>query len=217
MRFDDRRDAGRRLAERLSALQLSDPLVLGLPRGGVPVAYEVATRLSAPLGVFVVRKIGAPFQPELAVGAIAEGGEPALDDQLIRTLGLQPAQLEPVIERERAELQRRVAQYRSDGSGPDVTGRDVVLVDDGLATGASARAALHALRARSPRRLVLAVPVGAPDSVRSLQAVADEVVCVQTPRPFGSVGQWYVDFRQTTDEEVLELLDRADPRRRERR
>ena len=209
MRFTDRRDAGRQLAALLTGADLDRPVVLALPRGGVPVAYEVAAALHAPLDVVVVRKIGVPFQPELGVGAVAEGGQPLFDDEMLARLGLSRGDLEATVQAEQAELARRVQQYRAGRPLPDVRGRTVVVVDDGLATGSSARTALSALRDRGAQCLVLAVPVGAAETVRRLRADADEVVCVATPRDFVAVGRWYADFAQTSDAEVVDLLARA--------
>ncbi|WP_235828685.1 phosphoribosyltransferase [Actinomadura rubteroloni] len=204
--FADRVAAGRELAGRLVPRNLEGALVLGLPRGGTPVAAEVARALNGTLDVLVTRKIGAPGQPELAVGAVAEGGEPALDPALLAEAGVTADELAPVIEAERAELDRRVATYRGDRPPPDMAGRTVVVVDDGLATGSTARAALKAVGARRPARLVLAVPVGAADTVRALRADADEIVTLAEPVPFFAVGQWYEDFAQTTDAEVVAAL-----------
>jgi putative phosphoribosyl transferase len=209
--FADRVDAGRQLGELLAARSFVRPLVLALPRGGVPVAFEVARALDADLEVLVVRKIGAPFQPELGLGALAEGGEPMLDERALASLRLSRDDLEETIRREREELQRRIDRYRQGRPLPDVDGRDVLLVDDGLATGSTARAALAALRLHDPRTLVLAVPVASPRTVEAMRAVADEVVCLQQPAGFQAVGQWYRDFRQTDDATVLRLL--ADARR----
>ena len=209
MLFADRADAGRRLAEELVARRPAAPLVLALPRGGVPVAFEVAGRLDAPLDVFVARKIGAPGRPELAVGAIAEGGDPVFDPRTLGLLGLDPDDLGATVAAERTELDRRVRHYRAGRQLPDLGDHDVILVDDGLATGSTARAALRALRARGARRLLLAVPVCPADAPRRLGDDADEVVSVEAPRRFGSVGQWYADFAQTSDDEVMALLERA--------
>ncbi len=209
-RFRDRRDAGRQLGERLAGMDLVAPIVLALPRGGVPVAYEVARALDAPLDVFVARKLGAPAHPELGIGAIAEDGGRVVDARSVQVLGVTERQLDEVEALERQELARRVARYRGERSLPDMTGRDVVLVDDGLATGVTAQAALQALRARRPRRLILAVPVCAPDTATRLAAgSADAVVCLQQPEAFRAVGLWYDDFSQTTDREVEELVAAA--------
>jgi putative phosphoribosyl transferase len=209
MRFRDRRDAGRRLSPIVKELDLDDPVVLALPRGGVPVAIELADALHAQLGVFVARKLGAPGHPELGIGAIAEGGDIVLDQRLVGALGVTGAQLNELIERERAELERRVRRYRGDRGLPEVGGRDVVLVDDGLATGVTAMAALRVLRERGPGRLVLAVPVCARETAERLRPLVDDLVCAESPAQFYAVGAWYDDFRQTDDEEVLDLLGRA--------
>ena len=183
--------------------------MLALPRGGVPVAFEVAQMMHAPLDVVVARKIGAPFQPELGVGAIAEGGVTFLDRAALATLGLTEADLRPTIERENAELARRVLHYRGDRDPVAVTDRTVIVVDDGLATGVTAHAALRSVRARGPAWLVLAVPVGPPDAAVIIGTDADEVVVAQSPQRLAAVGQWYDDFTQTSDATVNELLAAA--------
>lgn len=184
-------------------------MVLALPRGGVPVGFEVARALQAPLEVFVARKIGAPGQTELGIGAIAEGGGAVLDQRATLVLGISPAQLKTLASDQQVELERRVRLYRGDRALPVITGRDVVLVDDGLATGVTAEAALQSLRQKAPRRLVLAVPVCAPESRERLASVADEVVFVASPPAFRAVGLWYDDFSQTTDDDVRDLLASA--------
>jgi putative phosphoribosyl transferase len=208
--FADRRDAGRALAQRLLTLELRDPVVLALPRGGVPVAYEVARGLDAALDVFVVRKVGAPQQPEYGVGAVAEGGSQVIDQRAVRALRIADDDLSRLIAHEQAEVERRVREYRGDRTLPVLRDRDVVLCDDGLATGVTAEAALRALRASSPRRLVLAAPVCAPDTADRLRALCDDVVCVDAPASFRAVGVFYDDFTQTTDDEVRRLLSSAE-------
>jgi predicted phosphoribosyltransferase len=209
MGFRNRQDAGQQLAEQLTAYAArTDVVVLGLPRGGIPVAYEVAARLSAPLDVFVVRKLGVPGHSELAMGAIASGGVEVLSHELIRDLGISEHLVRQVAGRERLELERRDALYRTARPGGHVDVRDqtVILVDDGLATGSTMHAALLALRELGPARIVVAVPVGARDTCERLRSIADEVVCGSTPEPFDAVGLWYDEFTQTTDEEVQRLL-----------
>lgn len=207
--FADRAEGGRRLAERISETELADAVVLALPRGGVAVGYEVARLLEAPLDVLVTRKIGYPHQPELGVGAIAEGGEPVYDEYLLRRLNLTPADLTETVAAEREELSRRVEAYRGARALPPVAGRDVIVVDDGLATGGTARAALRAIREQGPRKLVLAAPVSATDTTEAMQKEADEVVVLATPLNFRAVGQWFRRFDQLTDEDVIDLLRRA--------
>jgi putative phosphoribosyl transferase len=225
--FADRRAAGRLLAARLrrgmaaadrrepgqeaaaSPRGRAAPLVLALPRGGVAVAREVADALAAPLDVLVTRKIGYPQQPELGVGAISEGGDPVYDEDLLARLGLSRRALGPVVASERAELDRRVQVYRGGRPLPDVAGRLVILVDDGLATGVTARAALRSLRSRSVGRTVLAVPVAAPSSASAMLREADALVALVLPETFRAVGEWYVSFGQLTDADVLKLLDRS--------
>ena len=207
MRFHDRTDAGRQLATRLTAFAgRSDVIVLGLPRGGVPVAHEVAAQLKVPLDVWLVRKLGVPGHPELAMGAIATGGIQVLSTDLIRDLGIPPALVEQVAVRERLELERRDALYRAGRRPVEVRDRTVILIDDGLATGSTMRAAVLALRQHAPARIVVAVPVGSREACEQLRRLADEVVCVSTPDPFDAVGLWYEVFSQTSDEEVIRLL-----------
>lgn len=207
MVFHDRTDAGRRLAVEL--LPFAGSVVVGLPRGGVIVAAEVSAALEAPLDLIVVRKLGAPGQPELGIGAIGEGGVEVLNQDLIDMLGITDAALRRVRDREREELVRREVMYRQGQPPLPVAGHTVLLVDDGLATGITAKAAARVLRSRDAERIVLAVPVGAPDTVRDLRSEVDQIVCLETPRWFRAVGQWYEDFRQTTDAQVIECLERA--------
>lgn len=207
--FRDRQEAGRELARALRRDWEAPPVVLALPRGGVPVAYEVAREIGAPLDVFLVRKIGAPGQPELGIGAVAQGGVRILNEPVIAMLNVSPEVLARITEEETAELERRSRRFRGDRPLPDLRGRTVIVVDDGLATGVSASAAIRALRRFEPAQLILAVPVCAPETVEALRPEADEIVCVQMPREFLAVGYWYREFNQTTDEEVVRLLDRA--------
>jgi len=210
MIYRDRTEAGQALAAKLAAhADRPDVLVLALPRGGVPVAFEVAQALHAPLDVFLVRKLGVPGREELAMGALATGGVRVLNEDVVAALGIAEPAIAAVIREEEQELQRREQLYRGDRPAPDVRGRTVILVDDGLATGSTMRAALAALRQQGPARLVVAVPVGAAETCADFRAEADEVVCARTPEPFYAVGLWYNDFSQTTDEEVHELLERA--------
>jgi predicted phosphoribosyltransferase len=209
-RFRNRNDAGRQLAEKLAAYaDRPDVLVLALPRGGVPVGYEVARALGAPLDVFLVRKLGVPGYEELAMGAVATGGVRVLNDEIVRGLGISEHEIDAVVARELRELSRRDRLYRGDRPPSDVAGRTVILVDDGLATGATMRAAVQALRQQQPGRIVAAVPTASPDTCQVLKAEADDVVCAMTPEPFLAVGHWYEDFTQTTDDEVRELLARG--------
>jgi putative phosphoribosyl transferase len=212
MRFRDRAHAGQALGERLREQHAgtSNLLVLALPRGGVPVAYEVARALDAPLDVFVVRKLGVPGHEELAMGAIASGGTRVLNETVVGALGLGEREIARAVAVERAELARRECAYRGDRGPVDAIGRTVVLVDDGLATGSTMRAAALALRAQQPERLVVAVPVAAYQTCDELRVAADEVVCLLTPEPFYAVGAWYEDFAPTSDEEVRRLLAAAD-------
>jgi erythromycin esterase-like protein/predicted phosphoribosyltransferase len=209
-RFRDRIEAGRLLAEHLRRYAGRDDLVvLGLPRGGVPVAFEVAHALEAPLDIFLVRKLGVPGHEELALGAIATGGTRVLNKQLIESLDIPPEWIEAIDAKERRELERRERAYRGERPPPDVAGKTVILVDDGLATGSTMLAAVHAIRADDPARVVVAVPVADPEVCAGLRSVADEVVCLSTPQPLQAVGLWYQDFSQTADDEVRELLARA--------
>jgi len=206
--FADRLHAGRVLAGRVAERTLLDPIVLALPRGGVCVAQPVAEALGAPLEVLVARKLGAPMQPELALGAIAEGGPRVVDDHLRTSLHVSARALHDIEIAERAELKRRLRRYRAGRPLPGLTGRDVVLVDDGLATGLTVLASLLALRAHHPRSVLVAVPVGPPSTIAQLAPLADEVLCLEQPEPFGSVGSWYDEFPAVSDREVVRLLAR---------
>ncbi len=209
--FADRAEAGRMLAERLAAMALPDPLVLALPRGGVPVGAEIARRLAAPLDVAFVRKIGAPGQPELAIGAIADGAEPetVLNTRLVRKLGLGQDYIDAQAQRELAVVEQRQRQYASARPAVDPKGRAAIVVDDGVATGMTMQAALRQVRRRKPARLIAAVPVASRQAVRLIAREADEVVCLSAPRGFGSVGSFYRSFLQVSDEEVAALLTEA--------
>jgi predicted phosphoribosyltransferase len=205
--FADRREAGRALAASLRAYAgRADVIVLALPRGGVPVAFEVAEALGVPLDLFMVRKLGAPQHPELAMGAIASGGVRVLNDDVVRWYGITPEQIDAVARQEQLELERRETAYRDGRPALPIEGKVAILIDDGLATGSSMRASVQAIRRHNPARIVVAVPVGARDTCDDLSAHADEVVCVRSPEPFVAVGQWYGDFSQTTDQEVRDLL-----------
>ena len=208
--FRDRQDAGVQLASQLAGFA-DDPnvVVLGLPRGGVPVAYEVARVLHAPLDVFVVRKLGVPGHRELAMGALASGGVRVLNPEVVNTLGIPPRMIDAVADQEQKELERQERAYRGDVAFPDLKGRTVIVVDDGLATGSTMRAAVKALRLMEPRRIVVAAPVAAAETCRNLAKEADEVVCVNTPEAFHAVSLWYEEFLQTSDDEVRFLLKSA--------
>jgi len=209
MRFRNRTDAGRQLADLLTDHGAESPLVLGLPRGGIPVAYEVARKLGAPLDVWVVRKVGAPGQPELGLGAVAEGGALFLDREMMRSLGFSETEVMQTAEREAQEVMVRIARFRGVQPTPEISGRTVILVDDGVATGGTVRAAIRALRTLRPRSIVLAVPVGAVESLESLRPEVDALVCVHQAEFMSSVGEFYDDFRQTSDEEVQTVLARV--------
>jgi putative phosphoribosyl transferase len=208
--FANRREAGADLASKLRAYGgREDVAVLGLPRGGVPVAFEVARALAAPLEVFVVRKLGRPDYPEFAIGAIASGGVRVLNEGAIREYGIPDDAIDAVARREQIELERREQQYRQGRAPLDLHGRTVILVDDGLATGSTMRAAVRAVRQHLPARVVVAVPVAAPQACHEFAGTADEIVCLRTPEAFSAVGQWYREFTQTTDDEVRALLEEA--------
>ena len=208
--FKNRRDAGRKLAPLLASYRGSDPLVLALPRGGVPVAFEIASYLNAPLGAFPTRKIGAPGQPELGIGAVAPGGTLVLNEQIIRELAIHREDVDLIVARETTELDARISLYWRDKSSLDFSGRVVILVDDGLATGSTAWAALRALRKLEVQHLTLAVPICASQTAQWLSTVADTVVCVLHTDNLSAVGLWYDDFEQTSDLEVAHLLEQAD-------
>lgn len=206
-RFADRREAGRELADAVEgALAGEDVIVLALPRGGVPVAYEVASRLGAPLDVLLVRKLGVPWQPEMAFGAIASGDIVVMNDDHVKALGLKQDVIHDIVERERAELDRREQLYRDERAPLEIAGKTVVVVDDGIATGSTVRAALKSLERRGVRRRIVACPVAASETIRALEKLSDEVICLRTPVAFGAVGTWYDDFAPVFDSEVKELL-----------
>lgn len=208
--FYDRHDAGKQLGEVLKEMDIEDDiLVLALPRGGVPVGYEVARALGAPLDVWVTRKIGAPGNPEFAIGAVASDGTLILDAEVVEQLNIPQEYIEAEVERQLAEIERRMALYRKDRPQPRIEGRTIILVDDGVATGSTVRASLEALRKHNPRQLILAVGVGPPSTIRQLEEVADQVVVLATPEPFWAVGRFFRHFEQTSDEEVIRLLEEA--------
>jgi putative phosphoribosyl transferase len=210
LRFENRARAGQLLGrELLHYAGRNDVVVLALPRGGVPVAFEVATAIGAPLDLMLVRKLGTPGHEELAMGAIAPGGVRVLNADVVRSMGIPDRMIEAVTERERRELERRQREYRGDRPPPAVAGRRIILVDDGLATGATMRSAVKALREQQPARIVVAVPVAPIETVHTLRQEADEVVCLETPEPFWAIGNWYREFPQLTDREVKDLLDRV--------
>ena len=208
--FYDRHEAGTELARSLEPYAAQeDAIVLALPRGGVPVAYEVAIALGLPLDVILVRKLGVPYQPELAMGAIARGGVAIIDERLIQNLGISEYEVAQIADAERFELERREKAYRGEAKPPDLCGKIVILVDDGLATGSSMKAAIMAARRLAAARVVVAVPVAPQQTVGEMQRLADDVICLMTPAPFRSVGQWYTDFGQVEDADVTDLLARA--------
>ncbi|PKW17001.1 phosphoribosyltransferase [Saccharopolyspora spinosa] len=209
MPFQNRRDAGRRLAQQLRHFRGADVVVLGLPRGGVPVAFEVAQALRAPLDVIVVRKLGVPTHPELGMGAIGEGDVRIINDEVLWKTGVSARELDEVERRERVELDRRARLFRVDRRRVDVTGRTAIVVDDGIATGSTAHVACRVAREQGAARVVLAVPVAPPQALERLEEVTDEQVCLETPGWFMAIGQWYRDFTQTPDAEVVELLHHA--------
>ena len=213
--FADRREAGRELASKLQKYAgRDDVVVLALPRGGVPVAFEIASALDAPLDIFVVRKLGMPGHPEYAMGAIASGGIRVISDDVIRWYGISPAAIDAVAREELAELERREREYRRGRTLIDLRSRTAILVDDGLATGSTMRAAVKAVRAYEPAAVVVAVPVGAPTTCQEFADITDDTICARTPEPFSAVGLWYRDFSQTTDDEVRALLDAHERRPR---
>jgi len=210
MRFRDRREAGQLLAKQLGFIKGKEGvIVLGIPRGGVVVAHEVAQAIGAPLDVYITRKIGAPYNPELAIGAVASDGGMVLDRDLIQQLGVPEDYVEKETERQRQEIERRTREYRGDRPPLQLAGKTVVVVDDGVATGATTMATLRALKEQEPKELVLAVPVGPPDTIRELGKEADRVICLSTPRLFWAVGAFYAVFDQTSDAEVKQLLGTA--------
>ncbi len=208
MLFQDRHEAGQLLAKELDFLKgRKDVIILAIPRGGVVVGYEVAKALGAPLEVYITRKIGAPYNPELAIGAVSSDGGVVLDGNLIGQLGVPDSYIEAETKRQQEEIKRRMTKYRGKRPSPELEGKTVVLVDDGVATGATTLVAIRALKKQKPAELILAVPVGPPDTIASLRKEADRVVCLATPVPFWAIGRFYIDFTQTSDEEVIALLN----------
>jgi putative phosphoribosyl transferase len=208
-RFRNREEAGHQLADKLEPLAKDHPIVLALPRGGVPVGYEIARALHAPLDVWVVRKIGVPWHPELGVGAVAEGGHVHLSSDVLEHVGLTEDALSELIERKREEVEERVRKFREDRPAPDIRGRTVILVDDGIATGGTVHAAVRSIRAGKPKQIVLAVPVAARDTLARLESEVDRVICLLTPYDLYAIGLWYADFDQVPDAQVIRLLERA--------
>jgi putative phosphoribosyl transferase len=207
--FRDREEAGRRLASFLSRYREESPIVLALPRGGVPVGYEIARALGAPLDIFIARKLGAPNRPEFGIGAVAQGGARVLNEQALRALDIPEEYIEQAAKEETAEIERRLRLLRGDRPEPEVREQTAILVDDGLATGVTARAAVEALRRQAPGRLILAAPVCAAQAAEMLRPEVDDLVCLETPSNLMAIGLWYQDFYQVPDEEVIELLERA--------
>ena len=218
MPFKDRSDAGRKLAKALAAYKDQHPVILALPRGGVPVAAEVATALHAPLDLVLVRKIGLPIQPELAMGAVVDGGAPIIvrNEDVIRLAGIDETEFKAICDSELAEIERRRRRYLGSRERSDVAGRTAIVIDDGIATGATTRAALRATRMRNPKKLVLAVPVAPTGSLVALRSDADEVVCLEDHEFFGAIGTYYANFNQVADEEVIEMLKRFPAREPEK-
>ena len=209
-RFTDRVDAGRRLADALKDYEGRDDIVVyGLPRGGVPVAAEVAMALGAPLDVLIVRKLGVPGQPELAMGAVASGGVRVLNDEILRQIHVSDEQIDRITEEQRREVREREERFRGDAEVPEVQGKTALVIDDGIATGSTMRASVEALRELGPEEIVVAVPVASYSACDDMEEVADAVVCLETPSPFHAVGAWYENFDQTTDAEVKQLLEQA--------
>ena len=206
--FTNRTEAGKQLAASLQNIS-KNAIVLAVPRGGVVVGFEVAHALNIPLDIIITKKIGAPENPELAIGAVAEDGSYLLDDKLVRMLGIPQSYIKAEVERQKAEIKRRLKSYRNDAPSPEIAGREVILVDDGVATGSTLKAALRSLRNRGAKPIVVAVPVGPTETVTELKKEADRVICLLTPKPFYAIGEFYEDFEQTTDEEVVELLKRC--------
>jgi predicted phosphoribosyltransferase len=207
--FEDRKDAGRQLAERLARYGDENPIILALPRGGVPVGYEIARALQAPFDIFIARKLGAPGRRELGIGAVAQGGVRVLNERIVQALGVREEYIERVTAKETTEIERRLRLLRGDRPEPEVRGRTVILVDDGLATGVTAWAAILGLRRRAPRRLVLAVPVCASQTIETIRSEVDELTCLKVPSDLMAIGFWYLNFEQVPDEEVIKLLKAA--------
>ncbi len=215
MIFDDRKQAGQMLAEKLLKFKENDNvIVLALPRGGLPIGYEIARAINAKLDVFLVRKLGAPMQPELAMGAISSGGITAMNDDVVKTLHITRDKIDSVIKEEQKELKRREQEYRGDRPFPDLSGFIVILVDDGIATGATMKAAVKAVQSKNPEKLIVAVPTAPKSSCEALQEITDETVCLSTPEPFQAIGQWYREFPQLSDQDVRDYLERAETQNR---